>query len=298
MIYDCFPFFNELELLELRLHELAGVVDKFVLVEATRTHMNKPKPLFFHEGRARFVDFSDKIIHIVVRDLPEDSNPWVLDRFQRNCIARGLNNCRPDDWLLVSDVDEIPRAALVQKISEQVQFADNFLTNKVHEALNSKPLQSVLQRRGVRRLWRKHNPFVLRFQQVLYRYLLNCRSSLNWYGTRMARFRDFAGAEELRYSGYKTVPDAGWHFTWMGGTDRMREKMAAIAHQELSKYQNDGQLLELAIKEGKSLFSQEEALEFVRLDDTFPTYIQKHPEKFSGWLKLGRGLINAQPQPD
>ena len=52
MIYDCFPFFNELELLEMRLHELSGVVDKFVLVEATRTFTNKPKPLYFQENQS------------------------------------------------------------------------------------------------------------------------------------------------------------------------------------------------------------------------------------------------------
>ena len=56
MIYDCFTFFNELELLELRLNELADVVDKFVLVEATQTHTNKPKPLHYLENRARFSD--------------------------------------------------------------------------------------------------------------------------------------------------------------------------------------------------------------------------------------------------
>ena len=70
MIYDCFIFFNELELLELRLNELAGVVDKFVLVEATRTFTNEPKPLFFQENRARFREFDSRIIHVVVADSP------------------------------------------------------------------------------------------------------------------------------------------------------------------------------------------------------------------------------------
>ena len=54
MIYDTFMFFNELELLELRLNELNGVVDKFVLVEATRTFTNKPKPLYYAENKQRF----------------------------------------------------------------------------------------------------------------------------------------------------------------------------------------------------------------------------------------------------
>lgn len=75
MIYDCFTFFNELELLELRLHELADVVDKFVLVEATKTHSNKSKPLYYWENRSRFGEFHDKIIHIIVDDLPDAKDP-------------------------------------------------------------------------------------------------------------------------------------------------------------------------------------------------------------------------------
>jgi hypothetical protein len=57
MIYDCFPFFNELELLEVRLNELDGLVDKFVLVEATRTFAGQPKSLYFAENRDRFAAF-------------------------------------------------------------------------------------------------------------------------------------------------------------------------------------------------------------------------------------------------
>ena len=99
MIYDCFTFFNELELLELRLNELAGVVDKFVLVEATQTHTNKPKPLHYHENRARFSAFHDKIIHVIVDDMPQSSDPWIPENFQRKCIARGLTiSCSCLTW--------------------------------------------------------------------------------------------------------------------------------------------------------------------------------------------------------
>ena len=66
MIYDCFPFFNELELLEVRLHELDGLVDKFVLVEATRTFAGHPKSLYFAQNRGRFSAFDNKIIHVIV----------------------------------------------------------------------------------------------------------------------------------------------------------------------------------------------------------------------------------------
>ena len=74
-VYDCFTFFNEFELLEIRLNELDSVVDKFVLVEASKTHQGKEKPLFYNENKDRFKKFQDKIIHVIV-DFPDND---ILD---------------------------------------------------------------------------------------------------------------------------------------------------------------------------------------------------------------------------
>jgi beta-1,4-mannosyl-glycoprotein beta-1,4-N-acetylglucosaminyltransferase len=289
MIYDCFTFFNELELLELRLHELAGVVDKFVLVEATRTHTNKKsKPLHYRENRARFAEFHDKIIHIIVDDLPVSKDAWVPENFQRNCIARGLTNCRPDDIVMVSDLDEIPRAAVVEKVCREMPFRDDFFSNAVHGALNSRLSQKIFTRRKFRRLLRKNHPFALKFEQTLYRHFLNCRVVVPpfCYGTRMLQFRDFSSAEELRHSGFKVVKDGGWHFTSMGGVERIREKIAAQAHQEFNTPEfTDPQIITEMLSRGTPLFSPDERLEFVRLDDSFPRFVREHPEKFSTWIK-------------
>lgn len=70
MIYDCFSFFNELDLLEIRLNTLDKVVDKFILFESTLTHTGNPKPLYYAENKDRFAKFSDRIVHIVVNDFP------------------------------------------------------------------------------------------------------------------------------------------------------------------------------------------------------------------------------------
>ena len=51
MVYDCFLFFNELDLLEVRMHELNNSVDFFVLQESTKTHSGKPKSLYFQENK-------------------------------------------------------------------------------------------------------------------------------------------------------------------------------------------------------------------------------------------------------
>lgn len=288
MIYDTFPFFNELELLELRLNELAGVVDKFVLVEATRTFTNRPKPLYYWENRARFAAFADRIIHVVVKDVPDVADPWVIDRFQRNCIGRGLANCRPGDWVLVSDLDEIPRAAVVERLSREIPYRDNFFSNTIHAALNSKPVTNIFHRRGFRRRLRLNHPFVWRFHHTIYRYFMNCKSLQPPFscGTVMLRYRDFSAAEEMRHSGYKTVPNAGWNFTWMGNVDRILTKIQSFAHQECNQpqYTDPNRIKEL-IESGKNIFGDADKMRFVPVDENFPRYVLDHPEKFKMWIR-------------
>lgn len=288
MIYDTFTFFNELELLELRLHELAGVVDKFVLVEATRTFTNQPKPLYYWENRARFAAFADRIIHVVVKDLPADPNPWVVERFQRNSIGRGLANCRPDDWVLVSDLDEMPRATVVERLSREIPYRDNAFSNTIHAALNSRPVTNIFHRRGFRRRLRLNHPFVWRFQHTIYRYFMNCKSVEPpfSYGTVMLRYRDFSAAEEMRHSGYKTVPEAGWNFTWMGGVDRILDKIQSFSHQEYNQPQfTDPARINELIEQGGYLFGGSNRLKFVPVDATFPRHFLEHPEKYAAWIR-------------
>ena len=288
MIYDCLTFFNELELLELRLHELADVVDKFVIVEATWTFTNKPKPLFFQENRARFSAFHDKIIYIVVDDMPASPSAWVMERFQRNAIARGLKDCRPDDFVLVSDIDEIPRASVVKKLAQEIPFQNNFFSNAAHAVLNSMLVKSIFHRKALRHQLRRNHPFIWRFHQALYRHYLNCRAVETPFshGTRMMRFRDFSCAEEMRHSGYKTVEDAGWHFSWMGGVERTQEKLAAYSHQERNRPEiADAGNIEKSLKEGRVFFNQNQRLEFVTLDNSYPRYLLEHQDRFSSWIK-------------
>ena len=82
MIYDCFTFFNELELLELRWHELAGVVDRFVIVEATKTHSGRLKYPHYRDDQARFNPFHGQIIYIIVDDIEnrDKFSDWIPAR--------------------------------------------------------------------------------------------------------------------------------------------------------------------------------------------------------------------------
>ena len=80
MIFDCFPFFNELDLLEIRLRLLNKIVDKFVLIESNRTFSLKKKKLYFLENKERFGKYENKIIHIIVKDTPALFNKFFIPK--------------------------------------------------------------------------------------------------------------------------------------------------------------------------------------------------------------------------
>jgi beta-1,4-mannosyl-glycoprotein beta-1,4-N-acetylglucosaminyltransferase len=138
-IYDCFTFFNELELLEIRLNTLYDYVDKFVIVEATKSHTNQPKELFFENNKEKFKQFSDKIIHIIVDEFPpiiqewfaqdiyennEKKGNWGLENFQRNQIMKGLIDANDEDVIIITDLDEIPVPERIAEYKEILERPD------------------------------------------------------------------------------------------------------------------------------------------------------------------------------
>ena len=122
-IYDCFTFMNELELLELRLETLYDVVDYFVLVEVGKTFTGKPKSYYYDDNRELFEKYHDKIIRVHQDSLLYDNTTTrELARenefYNRNLIAHGIVDAEPDDYIIISDVDEIVNpTALMQGIN-------------------------------------------------------------------------------------------------------------------------------------------------------------------------------------
>ncbi len=110
MLIDAFMFYNELEILELRLELLDEHVDRFVLVEAEVNHVGGPKELFFQKNRERFAKWLPKITHVIVTadEAPKDPNPWSREKYQREAILRGLSDVPNEAIVMISDVDEIP----------------------------------------------------------------------------------------------------------------------------------------------------------------------------------------------
>jgi beta-1,4-mannosyl-glycoprotein beta-1,4-N-acetylglucosaminyltransferase len=253
MIYDCFTFFNELELLDLRLHELNGVVDKFVIVEGTVTFTNKPKKLDFRENAAKFSEFKNKIIYISVTDSPNViGNPWIIEMHQFNAITRGLTNCQPNDTILLSNVDEIPKP---------------------------ESIMSAMEKPGK----------IKAFRQILSYYYLNLRAiNQPWFGTRMVKFADMKSFENpyiIRHAPVDTeIPDGGWHFSYMGGADKIREKIFAFSHQEYNNPKfNTPEKIRLSIINRADLFDRGLKFETSDLND-LPLYVRNHPEKYNKFI--------------
>lgn len=248
MIYDCFTFYNELELLEIRLNILNDVVDKFVLIENIVTYTNQKKPLYYQKNKARYKKFHNKIIHVIVRDAPNVSHPWIIEHYLMAAAKRGLKNAKPNDTILISNLDEIPRP---EKISEWINKPGKL---KVFE------------------------------QQFFYYYLNFASTNKKWLGTKMLKFKDFLKYQDayvIRHSpNVVVIKNGGWHFSYMGDIKRMLDKVATGSHQE---YNNDNyntkERFTRALLEKRDPFGHNDRFDFVAIN-VLPKYIQDNKEKY------------------
>lgn len=241
MIVDAITLYNELDLLELRLAELAPVVDRFVIVEANRTHKGTLKPLFYGEHTARFAPWADKIVHVVV-SLPDDGDglPAIRRRemMQRNAILLGVRDCADNDVIMISDCDELPRAHLI--------------------------------------LSHLDDGMIVTYLQKLYYYNFNTFAPDRvWPGTRACRVADARALSPhvIRnglaqpdgvYPIMRHIADAGWHYSYFGGLDKIYDKMTQFLHQELVTPENVKPWNILAkVKAGVDIWGRDGEQEFV-----------------------------------
>ena len=120
MIVDCFTFHNEVDFIIKRMTYLNSVIDKFVIVESTYTHRGEPKELYFQVNKDKFDVWKDKIIHIILDIIPQDSNPWTMENLQRNYILKGLKTMPDDAIIMISDADEVPKTELIRKLPKSL----------------------------------------------------------------------------------------------------------------------------------------------------------------------------------
>jgi beta-1,4-mannosyl-glycoprotein beta-1,4-N-acetylglucosaminyltransferase len=113
---------------------------------------------------------------------------------------------------------------------------------------------------------------------------LRCRD-LRCLGTRLSSYRDLTRPRELRGLRGRVVRDGGWHFSSMGGVDRVREKLAAFAHREYDTpaYSDPERLADL-LERGEDLYGHAVAWDRVEIDSTYPRHVVENPERWAAWI--------------
>lgn len=193
MIYDGFLFHNEFDILDIRFNVLNDVVDYFIVVEGTITHSGKPKEPCFLQQKDRYNKFWDKIIHVLVDDTPETDDNYERQKWQRDAMMRPLVDNPDGDILIISDVDEIPS---INAIQEATKF-----------------------------------PFC-KIKMLAFYYFLNVLVNDCWYHpciTSLGFLREHStGPTSLRHSGCDNIVDGGWHFSYLGGIEKIKDKLTSF----------------------------------------------------------------------
>lgn len=274
-VYDCFCYFNEDLLLELRLKTLCEVVDYFVIVESAYTHSGLSKPLNF--SIEKFKPYAGKIRYLISDECPGGTvDLWANENHQRNEIIRGLFDAKPDDLIIVSDLDEIPNP------------------KSIHE----------------------YNPYYKRgdFQQKYFSYYFNNQlifpsKDKVWIGSKITthkNFLDFFGSKANSVRSYKSkgvfrslkrfifkllkvqkIRNGGWHFTWIMPIEGILEKMNATAHQENNRpeFRNPAYICN-AIQTGKDVAVPYRRFRIVPISTDFPKpLLEKDNSQFNVFIK-------------
>ena len=252
-VYDCFTFFNELDLLEIRLQELHNVVDYFVIAESNMSHSGKLKEHTLLNNWDRFTPWHDKIRRIAVDDMPVTNNSWVRENFQRDALARGLNDMQDDDLIIVSDLDEIPRAEIIDMIKTDENMYERYVLRVP--------------------LFRYKFNFLKWYQPVINQQMIVTRAHVF---TNPEKERDYTQnwlppAPDVVY-----IEHAGWHFSYLGDNKNAIHKLQNFAHTE----QNIPKIVDVfsidrMIKDkcGPNPTEDLEKFEYVILDEYFPKYV-------------------------
>ncbi|MBP3604411.1 MAG: glycosyltransferase [Lachnospiraceae bacterium] len=273
MVYDCIPFFNEIDILKMRLHILAPIVDKFIIEEATVTFSGEPKELCFEKNKDLFREFLPKIEYIIVDDSPVEATTHVRDNFQKNALIKGLTDATEDDVIILSDVDEIPNPKVLKEI------IGNFDKDKVYhlaqrmfycflnmEEMSGKLLSITGEFPGVeRKMWLGTKVF--------------SKKAIPEGGIIRMRESSVLSPDAVR------IADGGWHFGYMGNTGekdvakRIGTKVVAAAHQE---YNDDVLLKEAADRLiiGQDMFGRDAKFERVEVDESYPEYLLTHRDEY------------------
>jgi beta-1,4-mannosyl-glycoprotein beta-1,4-N-acetylglucosaminyltransferase len=247
-IVDCFTFYNELDLLTYRLNLLYEVVDYFIIVEAKHTFIGNEKILYYNENKDKYKEFSDKIIHVIVNDMPykypnvnvDNNDVWKNENHQRNAISRGINNIKilsDSDVIIISDLDEIPDPRTLYKIKNGEIIVDiNIL------------------------------------QMDLYYYNLNTRLRDKWYHSKILTYKRYVDLKmccnDIRKLNLPVINNGGWHLSYFGDKNFIKNKLENFSHQEFNNSEyTDLDKIEKRVQNSEDLFNINKNFKKLKIED-------------------------------
>ena len=293
-IFDCFMYFDEEVILDLRLNILNDYVDYFVIVESTFTHRGDKRKLRFN--REKFKKFEKKIVYLVYNENPskieevldqdsndEKSRKYILnaayrENGQRDYLTNGLQNADDDDLILISDVDEIPN-----------------LQNLDKKNINNK---------------------IILFKQDMFYYKFNLKlPDLIWTGTKACKKKILQSPQWLRnikdkkypfyrldtifskkkYINLEFIDDGGWHFSNIKTAAEIEHKLKSYLHHRefdenpMSENQikkvieNKQAIYDLKVDKRVNKIGDGSKLENYSLEK-LPKFLQNNIEKFRDWI--------------
>ena len=283
-IYDVFNFFNELETLEIRLNILNDYVDYFVLVESTLTHSGIPKDLLYQKNKHLFKKFEHKIIHYVI-DTPlkdfEDAKKRILDPATSILEKRILTDALASDNIPPGD--------------------SNYLRDFYEKESVKKPLidlsdNDICYISDLDEIWNPEAPIdyskddIYKYKQDAYMYYLNNRSNEDWNGwtgTIATKYKNVKNncVNDLRTAGktrYTVIRNGGWHFTFQGGAQRIKDKLSSYSYHEINTEETRVQI-EKIIKNNKDIKGR--YIKFWKDERKLPHYLLENKQKYKELFK-------------
>ena len=268
-LIDCFMYFDDDLVLDIRLNTLNEYVDKFVIAEATLDHAGNEKKLNF--DIKKFLKFKDKINYLIIEDLPRNTNNFkknwhpahIRDQFQRNSLERGYKNFSDDDLIMISDIDEIPNP---KKISE-------FKTENKYACFIQKNFQAKINNLNI--------------------------TQENWLGTKICKKKFLKSPQWLRNIKTKKrkfwhffrdrepqiISNGGWHFSFLKKQELIQKKIKSFAHQEFNKSNlTDLESIKKRVRSGTDIFERPYKYKKIELNSEFPEYILENKSKFKDWI--------------
>ena len=261
-IYDCFIFFNENLLTEIRLNILNEFVDYFVICESYYDHRGNSKGYLF--DHKRFKNFSEKIIYLKIDEFPKKLGIWERQDYQRDFLKNGLMDIDKDDLIIYSDADEIINPNIVKNLKN--------IKNEVAIC-----------------------------EQYCFYYKLNLLSDFyknSWEGSRIVKYKNLKSfswlrlitKKNLKYSFFrfdkfkkiKVLDNGGWHFSYLMSEEDIQKKIKAWTHSELDTIENnDLETIKKRVKENKDLFGRK--IKFSKLEFSLkflPEYLIQNKKKY------------------